>query len=94
MIVGDDELDALQAAGVQRFQKLLLARSALPVGELNRKHLTPALPVDADRDQHRLADNDPVFPDALVAGVQDQIGKRLPQLAFAEVIFPRKGGRV
>ena len=31
------------------------ARPALAVGELDRQHLTAAVPVDADRDQHRLA---------------------------------------
>jgi hypothetical protein len=28
-------------------------RSAFPIGELDREHLEPAIPVDADRDQHR-----------------------------------------
>lgn len=65
-------------------KKVLAPRSALPVGQLDREDLAPAFPVDADRDQHRLAGNDPVVPDALLAGVQDQVGEWLPQLAFAE----------
>ena len=84
MIVGDDELDAVKAAGLQSFQELLPARSALAIGKLDRQHLAPALPVNADGDQHRLAGNDPVFPHPLVAGIQDQVGKGLLQLALAE----------
>lgn len=74
------------SAGRQSFQKLLPARAALAVGKLDRQHLAPALPVNADRDQHRVARNDAVLADALVAGVQDQIGERLLQLAFAECL--------
>jgi len=84
VVIGDDELDAVQAAGPQRFQKLFPARSALPVGELDRKHLAPAFLVDPDRDQHRLARNDAIVPDALVAGIQDQIRERLLELAIAK----------
>ena len=51
MIVGDDELDAMQTTGFQPQQKIPPVRSALPVGELNRQHLAPAVPVDADRKQ-------------------------------------------
>jgi hypothetical protein len=84
MIVGDDELDAVQAARLQRLQKLLPARPALPVGQFHREHLAPAFPVDADRDQHRVARNDPILAHPFVAGVQDQIGIRFFQLALAK----------
>jgi pimeloyl-ACP methyl ester carboxylesterase len=84
MIVRDNELDTMKAARLQRLQKVLPARAALAVGQLNRKHLAAAFPVDADRDQHRLARNNPVIPHLLIAGVQDQIGKRFLQPALAE----------
>jgi len=37
MIVGDDELDAVKAAGLQSFQELLPARSVLAIGKLDCK---------------------------------------------------------
>src|SRR6185437_5075414 len=46
MIVGDDKLDAMQTTGFEPQQKIPPARSALPVGELDRQHLAPAVPVD------------------------------------------------
>src|SRR5213080_1259180 len=73
VIVGDDKLDAVQTARLQSQQEIPPARSALAIGELDRHHLTPAVPVDADRDQHRLADNHAGLAHPLVARIQDQI---------------------
>src|SRR6516162_6208598 len=52
---------------------------ALPVGQLDRQHLAPAVPVDADRDQHRVARNNAGFAYPLVARVEDQIGQGFGQ---------------
>lgn len=60
VIVRDDELDVMQAASLQAFQKPFPARPALPVGEPDRKHLATTFLVAPDRDEHRLARNDPV----------------------------------
>lgn len=60
------------------------ARPAVPVGEFDRKHLAPAFPVNPDRDQDRVAGNDAILPNPLIARVQDQIGEWLLELAFAE----------
>jgi hypothetical protein len=49
-----DVLDATQTVPLQSQQEIPPARSALAMGELDRQHLTAAVPVDADRDQHRL----------------------------------------
>jgi len=57
MIVSDDELDAVQTARLERQQEVPPARAALAIGELDRQDLTAPVPVDADRDQHRLADD-------------------------------------
>lgn len=39
------------------------------------RDLPPAVPVDADGDQHRLAPDGAGLPDLLVEGVEDQVGK-------------------
>jgi hypothetical protein len=41
--------------------------------------LAPVIPVDADRDQHRLADNHAGLAHPLVARIQDQIGEGFGQ---------------
>jgi len=41
VVVGDDKIDAVQAAVAQGLQKVLPARSALQVDEFGRKHLAP-----------------------------------------------------
>jgi hypothetical protein len=47
--------------------------SGSPVGEFDRKNAAPAVPTDADRQQHRLAADHALFAHALVARVDDQI---------------------
>src|SRR2546423_14147266 len=79
VIIGDDELDAVQAARLQPQQEIPPARSALAVGELDRQHLAAAVPIDADRDQHGLADDDAGFAHPLVTCIQDQIGEGFGQ---------------
>jgi hypothetical protein len=71
MIVGHEEFDAEQTALLEPQQKIAPARSALVIGELDCQYLAPAVPVDADRDQHRLADNHASFVHPLVARVED-----------------------
>jgi hypothetical protein len=53
------------------------------LGELDRQHLTAAVPIDADRNQHRLADNHPCLAHPLIARVEDQIGEGFGQAAAA-----------
>src|SRR5438270_897543 len=62
--IGDDELDTMQTAHLEPQQEYPPARSALALGELNRQDLAAAIPVDADRDQHGLADDDSTYPRA------------------------------
>src|ERR1700731_1993775 len=79
MIVGHDKFDAMQTTGLQPEQEIAPARPALAVGELDRQHLTAAVPVDADRDQHRLAGDHAGLAHPLVARVEDQIGEGFGQ---------------
>ena len=74
MVVGDDELDPVQAALLEPEQEVAPARPALPVGELDPQHAAPAILADRHRDQHRLAADDPGLAHPLVARVEDQIG--------------------
>jgi hypothetical protein len=71
MIVGDDELDAGEAAGFQPREEVAPARSALAIGELDRQDLAPAILVDRHRHQDRLADDDSGLAHLLVARVED-----------------------
>lgn len=73
MVVGNDELDAGQAAFLQAQQKLLPAALAFAVGYVNGQHLPLAVPVDADGDQDRLMGDDAAVALAFVAGVEDEI---------------------
>src|ERR1700760_3351872 len=57
VIVGDHELDTVETAPLEPPQKIPPARAALAIGELDRQHLAAAVPVDADRNQHRLAED-------------------------------------
>src|SRR5262249_11020880 len=49
VIVGDDELDAVQTAGLEPAQEAPPTRAVLAVGQLARQPLAPSVPVDADR---------------------------------------------
>src|SRR5438094_4941304 len=77
MVIGDDQLDAVQAALAQAEQQVLPGGAAFAIGHLDGEDLAPAVPVDADRDQHRLADHDAALAHLLVAGIDDEIGKGL-----------------
>jgi hypothetical protein len=57
VIVGHDDLDAVQTARLEPEQEIAPARAALAIGKLHRQYLASAVPVDADRDQYRLADD-------------------------------------
>src|SRR5215472_14150442 len=73
MIIGYHKLDAMETASLEFQQEIPPTRSALPIGELDCQHLAPAGPVDADRDQHRLADDHAGLAHPFVARVEDQI---------------------
>jgi hypothetical protein len=75
----------VQTARLQPQQEIPPARSALAVGELDRQHLAAAVPVDADRDQHGLADDDPGLAHPLVARVENQVGKGFGQRTTGEL---------
>ena len=89
MIVGHDEFDAVQTARLQPQQEIPPARSALAVGELDRHHLAAAVPIDADRDQHRLAGDHAGLANPLVARIEDQIGEGFGQRATGELCQAR-----
>src|SRR5688572_25073825 len=77
MVVRYSDVHADQAALLQGQQKLAPGRLALAVGELHPEHLALPLPVDANRQQHRLALDHAVLTHLLIARVQDQIRIRL-----------------
>src|ERR1700760_1355542 len=73
VIVGDDKFDAVQTARLEPKQEVAPTRPALAIGELDRQNLAAAIPIDADRDQYRLADDHPSLAHPFVARVEDQI---------------------
>jgi hypothetical protein len=85
MIVGHDKFDAMQTTGLQPEQEIAPARPALAVGELDRQYLAAAVPVDADRDQHRLAGDHAGLAHPLIARVEDQIGEGFGQGATGKL---------
>ena len=76
MIVGDDQLDAIEAAFGAPMRKSFhderrLSRLAISTARIWRK----SVPVDADGDQHRLAHHHAALAHLLVARVEDEVGK-------------------
>src|SRR3546814_1609928 len=74
----------MQAPVTQAQLEVLPLRGALAIGHLHGQYLPPAVPVDADRDQHRLASNHAAFAHFLVAGIKDQIRERLAEAALGK----------
>jgi hypothetical protein len=85
VVVRDHELDARETTLAQPQQELTPARAALPIGELDRQDAAPAIPADADRQQHRLAADHTGLAHALVAGIDDQIGAGLLEPAVGKL---------
>ena len=79
MIVADDKLDPGQPARLQSDKKIAPTRSALPVGQLDRQDLPPAILVDRHRNQHRLTGDDPGLAHLLITRVEDQVRVALAQ---------------
>jgi hypothetical protein len=79
MVVGNDKLDAKQAALLQRQEKLAPARTALSAGEIDTDDLALPLTIDRHGDQYRLRYDDPGFAHLLVARVENQVRERLAQ---------------
>ena len=77
MVVGDDELHAVEPPGFKAGDEGRPARARLSIRELHAQDLAPALAVDPDRDEDRLRLDHPVEPDLLVPRIEDQIGIRL-----------------
>lgn len=48
MVVGDDQLDAPQAARLHADEEVLPGQTALAIGHLHSQELAPPVPVDAD----------------------------------------------
>ncbi len=85
MIVRHDKFDAMQTARLQPEQEIPPARSALAVGEFDRQYLAPAVPVDADRDQHCLAGDHAGLAHSFVTRIQHQIGEGFGQRAAGKL---------
>src|SRR5690606_9982938 len=77
MVGGDDQLDALEPARLELDEDVLPGRAALAIGHLDGQDLAPPVPVNADRDQYRLACHDAGFAYLFVASVEDEVGERL-----------------
>ena len=73
MGVGDDQLDAAQAAARELAQELGPERLGLGRADVHAEHLAPAVAVDADRDDHRDRDDAAVLAHLHVGGVDPEI---------------------
>ena len=62
VIVGDDELDAVETAAAQSEQEVLPGGAAFPVGHVDGQDLAAPVPVDPHRNQHRLAADHRALP--------------------------------
>ena len=84
MIVGDDELDAMEAAPAQLDEEILPRRAAFAVGHLDGQDLTAPVPIDPDGDQHGLAHHHAALAHLLVAGVEDEVGEGFGERALGK----------
>ena len=75
----------METARFEPQQEIPPTRPALAIGELDRQHLAPAVPVDANCDQYCLADDHAGFTNPLVARVEDQIGEGFGQRTAGEL---------
>ena len=71
VIVGDDELDATEASPAQAEKEVLPGRAALAVGHFDGQDLAAPVPVDPDRDQHRLARDHAALAHLLITRIED-----------------------
>src|SRR5208282_1622598 len=77
VIVSDDELDAFEPAASQSDKQVLPRGAAFPVGHFDGQDLATPVPVDPDRDQHRLARDHAALAHLLITRVEDEVGERL-----------------
>ena len=84
MIVGDDELDAVEAAATQSEKEVLPRRAAFPVGHVDSQNLAASVPVDSDGDQHGLAHDHAAIAHLLIARVEDEVRKGLGEGAVGK----------
>jgi hypothetical protein len=82
--VGDDQLDAGQAALDQRAQEVAPEDLGLGLATVKADHLAPPRVVDALRDDQALPDDPAAVSDLLHLGVQPQIRIATLQRARAE----------
>ena len=71
MIVADGEDYASQTASFKSQKKVFRACRALAIGHLHAEHLAPALPINADGQQHRSRADHRVLAQLLIARVDD-----------------------
>ena len=77
MGVGDDQLGAGQAAGLERAQEGGPERAVLGVADGEAEHLAVPVGGHAGGDDHGLGDHSPVDPGLAVGRVQEDVGKGL-----------------
>jgi hypothetical protein len=84
VIVGDDELDAVEAAPAQSEKEVLPGRAALAVGHFDGQDLAAPVPVDSDRDQHGLAHDHAALAHLFITSVEDEVRERLGEGALGK----------
>src|SRR5215210_3409801 len=87
MIIGDDKFDAVKATGLQGKEEVPPGGAALAIGHVNGKDLAASIPMNTDGDQDSLAHDDAGLAYFLVASVEDEVRKRLGEMAAG------KGGK-
>ncbi len=85
MVVGDHELDAVQAPLPEAHQEVFPARGALARGHVHRQDFQTAARVDADRDQDRLGTDHAAFAHLLVTGIEDEVGVGFVEASFGKL---------
>ena len=73
MGIGDDELDTSQAPARQLAQELRPDRLGLGCADLQAKHFTASIGVDADGDDGRDRDDATAAPDLEIGGIDPEI---------------------
>lgn len=88
VVVADGELYTPKAASLQADQEVLPRGRALAAGQADSKDATATFLIDADRDLDGTLPDDSALPNALVAGIQQDVGVVLLQRPFRELLEP------
>ena len=75
MMIRHDVGHSGQSPFLETNQKVFPGEAAFPVGQLHGQQMPSAVGINADRNLNGPGSDDPIFPNLLIAGIENQVGK-------------------